>query len=129
MAETEKLKMMEQQDIEIVRGTTNTFSIFVTNGEKDENGEYVPYILQAGETLIFGIKKDPRELTPLIKKTVAVGEGGVYTVEFTPDDTADLPFGKYFYDVSVKSGADYFNVIPTSVFDIKKNVTKWGDVG
>lgn len=114
---------MEQQDIEIVRGTTNTFSISVFNDE----GE--PYDLQSGETLIFGIKKDPRELTNLIQKTVAEGTGGVYIVELTPDDTADVPFGKYFYDVSVKSGADFFNVIETSVFDIKKNVTKWGDVG
>lgn len=111
-----------QQDVEMVRGSTHTFAIAVTDADDE------PYTLKSGETLIFGVKKDPRDQDNLIQKTVTAGENGVYNVEFVPGDTADLAFGKYFYDAAVQSDANFFPVIPISVFHIKKNVTKWGDV-
>lgn len=110
-----------EQKIEIVRGTSNTISIAVT----DANGD--PYTLATGETLLFGVKEDPGDKDPLIIKPVTSGTEGVYIVELAPSDTIELEYGRLVYDVGLQSGEDYFNIIETGPFVIKPNVTKWGD--
>lgn len=110
------------QRIEIVRGTTNTFSITLT----DANDAL--YTLASGEVLVFGIKKTPElDADPIVKKIATSGTDGVYSVTIDPADTSGLPIGSYWYDVGVQSGTKYFNIIKPSPFKIGKNVTKWGD--
>lgn len=106
--------------IEIVRGTTNTFDIPI----KDANGQ--KYTLAADEKVVFGIKRHLKDAEPVFVKTVTAGSNGVYPVTIVPSDTEDLDPGRYFYDVGLQSGDDYFNVIEPSLFIIQSNVTKWG---
>lgn len=107
--------------IEIVRGTSNSFKIYVV----DTDGK--PYTLASGEALVFGIKDKPYKKDAAVIKTVTSGTDGVYTVNFDPDDTINLKYGKWFYDVGLQSGDDYFPVIEPSTFEILANATKWGD--
>jgi hypothetical protein len=109
-----------QTDVEIVRGTTNTFEITVTNA----NGE--PYILGSNEKLLFGVKKSHTDTKYIFVKTVRTGENGVYTVTIYPEDTEKCECCKHFYDVAVQSGDNFFNVIEASFFHVRKNVTCWG---
>jgi hypothetical protein len=107
-----------QTDVEIVRGTTNTFEITVTNA----NGE--PYILGSGEKLLFGVKKNHTDENYIFVKTIRLcDESGVYTVTINPEDTEICDCCKYYYDVSVQSGDNFFNVIEASLFHVKKNIT------
>ena len=110
-----------KQDIEIIRGTSNTLNIAVT----DANGE--PLTLSDGEVIIFGVKKRTEHEKCLIKKIITKVTDGVCSVEISPADTESMDFGKYSYDVGLKSGNDYFNIIPCSEFRVCDNVTGRGD--
>lgn len=109
-----------QTDVEVVRGTTNTFQITVTNA----NGEL--YTLGTNEKLLFGVKKNHTDKNYVFVKTVRVGENGVYTVTLHPEDTDLCDCRKYYYDVAIQSGNNFFNIIEASFFHVKKNITCWG---
>lgn len=109
------------QIVEMVRGTSKTLAITLTDANNDL------YTLTEGEVVVFGVKKKPDDDTLLIKKTVTEGENGIYTVSIAPTDTAELPYGKYLYDVGLQSGGAYHSIIEPNPFIIQPNVTKWGD--
>lgn len=109
-----------QTDIEVVRGTTNTLKITVT----DSSGEL--YNLDANEKMLFGVKKNHTDSTYIFIKTIETCENGIYTVSLRPEDTELCDCCKYYYDVAIQSGDDFYNVIEASVFHVKKNITKWG---
>jgi hypothetical protein len=48
-------------------------------------------------------------------------------VAFTPNDTLNLKFGRYVYDISHEIGENLYDVVKTSPFVIAPNVTKRGD--
>ena len=108
------------QKIEIVRGTTNTFNITVL----DADGQ--THELVTGEKIIFGVKRKPADTEFIFTKTGVKDTDGTFNVGITPADTIDLAFGRYFYDVGLQSGDNYFNVIEASPFMVKENVTHWG---
>lgn len=110
------------QRIEIVRGTTKTFAITVTDSNNDL------YTLEDGETVVFGVKRRPEDESPVILKTATSGTDGVYAVTLAPADTENLPFGKYFFDAGILSGVNYHNIIEPSPFHILPNATSRGDV-
>lgn len=105
------------QPIAIVRGTTRTIGVSIF----DESGD--PYTLGSGEVLRFGIKKNPSDTSYLVKKETTTQSEGAYLFTMVPSDTLSLPFGRYYYDVGLKSGTNYYNVIECSFFDIAFNVT------
>lgn len=109
-----------KQPIEIVRGTTNVFQINLT----DANG--APYNLAYNEKIVFGIKKTPEAAELLVVKTAEILYEGAYSVKICPEDTAALPCTKYFYDVGLETGEDFFNIIEPSPFNIVANVTARG---
>lgn len=84
----------DNNKITIVRGNTGSLDVgvnIVTNNEEEE------YELQEGDKLIFRMSKTFQG-EPLIEKEIQNGVLG-----FVPADTEDLPFGKYFYDVTLES--------------------------
>lgn len=109
--------------IKIIRGTTNTFDISIT----DESG--AAYVLQDGETLRFGVKSSADDSYYCFCKTLTsenINESGdAYTLTLCPSDTEGLMFKRYCYDVGLQSGDDYYNVIPCSGFIVEHNITKW----
>lgn len=109
-----------KNDIKVVRGTTNSFQITVTDAEGNL------YNLQEGERLLFGVKKSHDDEEYIFVKSVGSCENGVYTVTLDPCDTDICDCCHYLYDVAIQSGADFYNVIEASVFEVCKNVTKWG---
>lgn len=110
------------QGIEIVRGTTLPISLEVT----DANG--LPHTAAAGEVILFGIKKEATDAAPIFcKAAVAEDETGVYSITIYPENTQGLAPGRYYYDVGLESGGDYFNIIEPSPFMILPNITGKGD--
>ena len=109
------------QIIEIVRGSSKTLAVTVTDADN------ALYTLASGEVLVFGVKKKPDDDTLLIKKTATSGKNGVYNFSIAPSDTAELPHGKYMYDVGLQAGGAYHSIIEPNPFVIQPNVTKWGD--
>lgn len=112
-----------QIPLEIVRGTNNAFGLTITNEENDEE-----YILENGQALVFGLKMNPLDEQRILTKKITNSVDGAYYLELVPSDTENLPIGMYYYDVGLQSGPSvFYNVIETSPFKIKPNVTKLGD--
>lgn len=109
-----------EQMIEIIRGTTNTFEITVTDG----NGS--AYALGSNEKIVFGIKRSPSDSALLIVKVAQSAGDGRFRVTVTPGDTDGLPFGRYYYDVGLDDGTNFYNIIPASQFFLRENITSRG---
>lgn len=109
------------KNLEIIRGTSNRFDITISD-IKDNM-----YVLSAGEKILFGVKRKPTDTECVFLKTVTTGTDGVYPVEIDPVDTENLAPGKYFYDVGLQAGDEFWNVIEPSVFEIKPNITQRGE--
>lgn len=104
------------QKLETVRGTADTFKVYVV----DEDG--AAYDVADGESVVFGVKAETDD-TPIFTVTATSEGGGLYAVDLAYSLTANLEPGRYFYDVSVLSGGVPYNVIPFSPFDILDTVT------
>ena len=109
-----------KQPLAIVRGTTKTMTIGVTTTDGSA------YELAEGETIRFGVKKHPGDLTYLFSKEMSASSlaDGVYSFKINPGDTENLDFGCYYYDVGLQHGNEYFNIIPCSDFRVEYNITK-----
>lgn len=108
------------QKVEIVRGTTNTLQITVM----DALG--APYNLGAGERIMFGLKKDPKDKVAFFQKTAEIVDQGLFKVILVPEDTENLSEDMYYYDVGLQSGNDFFNIIPYNPFVVIPNITARG---
>lgn len=108
------------QKLEIVRGTSNTFQIEV----RDADGNL--YAATGGEKVIFGIKCKPEDPETAVVKTASMSAAGIYVVKLSPEDTEALKCGRYFYDVALQSGEDFYNIIESTPLVILANITKRG---
>lgn len=84
------LKVLDGNKIFLTRGDSGSVTVTLTDAGGD------PYDA-SGDTVEFGVKKSIYDTECLIKKTLEDGE----TITFVPEDTKDLDFGDYLYDVQV----------------------------
>lgn len=114
-----------EQNLKMVRARTEVFNIALT----DENGQ--PYVLTGNQKMIFGVKKDFADGNYMLKKEItsadATDNEGEYVLSIAAADTANVAWGKFFYDIGLQDGDNYYNVIEPSRFDIQPNVTKKGE--
>lgn len=106
--------------INIIRGTTNDFNLNI----EDESGEQ--YTLKDGEKIIFGVKENAENSDYNIVKTLTSADivDGIYTIKLTPADTAQLAFGRYYFDVGLQTAdGDYYMIVPCDEFYICKAIT------
>lgn len=104
-------------DIEIIRGTSKNIRLSLT----DEAGNnYAP---RPGDVAVFGVKRLLSSKELVITKKAEVQEDGTALFTLLPEDTAELCCDKYFYDVGLETGDEFYIVIPATTFRIKNNVT------
>jgi hypothetical protein len=106
-----------ENDLEVIQGTTKVIEICI----RDADGN--PYDAKNEETLHFGVKVEANYPKYLISKHVSEITGGVAVVTLTPEDTKNIPYGRYKYDVSLESKDGFFNVIPYSSFIVCPGIT------
>ena len=109
--------------ITIRRGTTNKFVIELVDAEGNA------YSIAESDNLIFGVKKNVRQKEYILSKTVNSGDydelQGGYVVSLVPDDTENLEFDDYVYDVGLqKSSGEFYIVCPCDTFTIADTVTE-----
>ena len=85
----------------LVSGTTIILtkgnSFYATVGIYDKaTGEQ--YILQEGDSVKFELKRKPCADVPLIEKNISTD---TLELKLNPSDTNSLPFGDYFYDMTI----------------------------
>lgn len=84
---------LENNVISFPRGDTFSFVIEITT----EDG--LPYELKENDKLVFSVKKTSKQKEFLIKKEI----DSSLTVTLNHEDTSNLPFGTYVYDVQLTS--------------------------
>ena len=101
----------EENNVFLTRGDHAIFDVEIT----DENGD--PYTMISGDKIIFTLRKLYDRGVELIKK-----ESSVPTFEIVNEDTKDLDFGVYVYDVCLYNSLSgkYDTFIPERLFEIGK---------
>lgn len=78
------------------------------------------YILSEDDTVVFTVKKTVYDTTPAVQITVPGGAA----IHIKPEDTKEMAFGKYLYDVQLTTAdGDVYTVIPPTTFEVLKEVT------
>ena len=101
--------------VQLTRGDTARLSVTIKNDLDSKN-----YEIAATDTLRLTIKKTVNDSSPLVQKVIT-GSSQFY---IEPEDTKELPFGKYVYDVELTTATgDVYTIIVPKTFEILKEVT------
>ena len=103
--------------MEIVRGDTKALKF-----QRKMDGE--PILIKA-DKVYFTVKKSTRDKEALFQKTItdmSFDSEGVYHFIIEPDDTNNLSYGDYVYDLEVIIG-NYKKTISIGIFEIESEVT------
>ena len=109
-------KVDEDNTIHLTRGDTARFSIGrIVNTVTNTN--YTP---TAEDTVTMTIKKTVLQADPFVQLIVHGGE----VFHMKPEDTKEMAFGKYVYDVQLTTAdGDVYTIVPPATFDLLKEVT------
>ena len=109
------LKISPTGEIELTRGDTAWLSVDIQNEGTGET-----YLIKSDDTLTLSLKKAVYDDCPALQKTIT----GSNTFNILPNDTSNLDFFKYKYDVQLTTASgEVFTVIPPSTFHILQEVT------
>lgn len=99
--------------IRLTRGDTARLTIDISDGE-------TRYVIQPGDILRFSVKKSTNDSVYIFQKELE----GESLLHIKPEDTRDLSYGKYCYDVELTTeSGDVFTVIEPSSFEVMREVT------
>ena len=106
---------IDDKTIKLTRGDTARLTVPIVN--LANNGEYT---MESGDILYFTVKKTAKDTDFLFQKSVT----GSNSIHIRPEDTADLSFGKYKYDVQLTTATgDVYTVIEPSTFEVMEEIT------
>lgn len=109
------LNIQENGLIQLTRGDTARLTVSIINDLTQSE-----YQISDTDVLTLSIKKSIRDETTAVQKSVT----GSDTFYIEPDDTKDLGFGKYKYDVQLTtSGGEVYTVMGPNDFEIMQEVT------
>lgn len=87
--------------IQITRGDSGYFRF--TPYTVDESGTRTEYVPQPGDSIRFAMKKKLSDAYQiLLEKPV---DTATFQMKLNPEDTADLAFGTYYYDVQLTTAS------------------------
>ena len=98
--------------ITLVRGDSGTLKVNIAYADGKQ------YELQDGDILKFTLRKKVGSEVIVLQKNLEED-----ILNFVPDDTIDLEFGIFVYDIVLyKSTGEVFTIIPASNFKISQEV-------
>ena len=101
--------------IRLTRGDSAKIMVTIENDIIGEN-----YEIAEDDTLTLTVKKNVKDTEALVQKIIV----GSNTFYIRPEDTAALSFGKYKYDVQLKTAeGDVYTVIVPTTFELLQEVT------
>ena len=103
-------------EIVVCRGTsfTRSLQIFVKDGEN-----FTPYVHSQGDIVTLTVKHNVLQSGYDIRKTASFDSAtDTYTFEFTPSDTENLAPDRYYYDIGLQTGDDFYIIVLMANFDI-----------
>lgn len=119
--------IVEGNNIEMIRGDSETIGLTFRHKKKkdQEKGDLVEFI--KGDTLYFTVKRSVNTERKAIQKKVdlfASSKDGEVSINIDPEDTSNLDYGDYVYDIQFnKYDGTVKTIIPPSRFVIGGEVT------
>ena len=109
------LYVKDDGTIRLTRGDTARLEITIENSL-----DGTEYLMDPNDILTFTIKKSVKDSESLVNKE----SRGHNAFHIEPNDTSELSFRKYFYDVQLtRANGDVYTVIVPTTFEIMKEVT------
>lgn len=109
------LKIDENGVIHLTRGDTARISVQITN---DQNGN--EYEVSSDDALTLTVRVNARSSDILLQKVVT----GTSDFYIAPEDTQNLSFREYVYDIQLTTAAgDVYTIITPRTFEITEEVT------
>lgn len=103
----------QNNTIVLTRGDSAVLKLTVVDGEGQ------PYEIADNDTVIFTIKKHTTDKEAVLKKTLTDGQ-----IIINPQDTENLEYGQYVYDVELTQGSGFVaTVIPPTRFVVAEEVS------
>lgn len=102
----------DDMNIHLTRGDSTTLNVTIY----DATGEV--YTPAAGDKIIFSIKK----IADTPKTLVQIDNGNSLAIQLDNSSTNKLTFGEYIYDVTLKSGSDFYTFIADKRIFIEREV-------
>lgn len=100
--------------ISLTRGDSFMATVSIT--DRDEK----PYIPKEGDVVRFAMKTSYNDLDPILVKNVSID---TMKLIFDPEDTKNLAFGKYVYDIELtKSSGEVDTFITKATIKITEEV-------
>nr|DAG31895.1 MAG TPA: hypothetical protein [Caudoviricetes sp.] len=100
--------------IYLTRGDSASIQLKIT--QVDDDTDYTP---EDGDVITFSLKKDPTQSKTLLSKTLSNE-----TLVINPEDTNNLAYGRYVYDIQLtKKDGTVQTIIPPHIFKLDKEVT------
>lgn len=108
--------------MKIIRGDTKCFKF-----QRTSNGEPIE---TKAEKIYFSVKNTSKNNDVIFQKTIedmTFDENFFYHFIIYPEDTNNLQYGDYVYDIEVKIGSNYVKTISRGPFIIDYEVTFAGN--
>lgn len=104
--------------LSMVRGDTESITVTI----RDTSGEITPLV--SGDTIYFTLKKNAKNELKLIQKVITTFIDGSASIVISHDDTRNLLFGDYMYDVQVTyENGTVKTILGPDIFTILEEVT------
>lgn len=101
-------------DIELTRGDTFKRTLVLTDAEGN------PFTPAEGDVIRFALKKKVKDETVLINKVIP---NDTLVLKLNPEDTKELPFGDYVYDIQITyANGEVDTFITVSKFKLTEEV-------
>lgn len=108
------------QDIYMTRGDTESITLAIY----DEEDNLIPFSNSNDDTVYFTVKSSTQTGVIDFQKVITTfTPEGEAIVEITPNDTSNLRYGDYVYDVQINKDGNVTTVIKPSKFVIEEEVT------
>lgn len=102
----------------MTRGDSETIKITV----KDTLGNIIPLV--SGDTIHFTVRENILSTTKIIEKTITEFDDGQALITIDPQDTRNLKFATYVYDIQLtKENGSVKTIITPSSFTITGEVS------
>lgn len=105
-------------DLAMIRGDSESITLSLKDGEA-----VIPFV--TGDTVYFTVKRSATVAEKALQKTITeFDEDGNCIIEIAPDDTKDLEFRSYVYDIQLnRFDGTVTTIVPCSKFAILQEVT------
>jgi len=114
------LLIINGQDIYMTRGDTESITLAIY----DEEENLIPFSNVNGDTVYFTVKSSTQTGVIDFQKIITTfSPEGEAIVEITPNDTSNLRYGDYVYDIQLNKNGNVTTVIKPSKFVIQEEVT------